>query len=113
MIIMIKAVFYRLKNGDIKGFDINGHAGAAKKGEFDMICAAVSAVCYTALGGLDELCRINTYRESDGNIAMELPEDTEPKVWADAQTILKTMAIGLMQIENQYRRHIKVVFEEV
>lgn len=113
MIIMIKAVFYRLKNGDIKGFDIKGHAGAAKNGEFDMICAAVSAVCYTALGGLDELCRINTYKESDGNVAMELPENAAPKVWAAAQTILKTMVIGLKQIENQYRRHIKVVFEEV
>lgn len=110
---MIKAVFYRLSNGDIKGFDIKGHAGAAKKGEFDMICAAVSAVGYTALGGLEELCRINTYKEYDGNLAMDLPEDVTPEVWSRAQTILRTMEIGLKQIENQYRKHIKVSIKEV
>jgi uncharacterized protein YsxB (DUF464 family) len=110
---MIKAVFYRLKNGDIKGFDINGHAGAAKKGEYDMICAAVSAVGYTTLGGLDELCGINTYKESNGSLVMELPADADPAVWTQAQTILKTMVIGLKQIENQYHQHIKVSFKEV
>lgn len=110
---MIRAVFYRLENGDIKGFDINGHAGAAKKGEYDMICAAVSAVGYTALGGLEELCGINTYKESDGKLVMELPADAAPEVWTEAQTILKTMVIGLKQIEKQYHKHIKVSFKEV
>lgn len=110
---MIKAVFYCLTDGDIKAFNINGHAGAAKKGEYDMICAAVSAVAYTTLGGLEEFCGIKTYNESNGNLIMELPEDVNAKAWAEAQTILKTMIIGLRQIENQYQKHIKVSIKEV
>jgi uncharacterized protein YsxB (DUF464 family) len=44
---------------------------------------------------------------------MELPESVEEDVWARAQIILKTMVIGLRQIEVQYSRHIQVRFKEV
>ncbi len=78
-----------------------------------MVCAAVSAVAYTTLGGLEEICGIETYKESDGNLTMELPMDVKAEVWVEAQTILKTMEIGLKQIENQYQQHIKVSIKEV
>ncbi len=110
---MTKAVINRLKNGDINGFSIKGHAGAGKNGEYDMVCAAISAVAYTALGGLEELCKVNTYNESDGNLTMALPDDMAHENWAKAQTILETMVIGLKQIENQYSRYIQVRFKEV
>jgi len=110
---MTKAVINRLKNGNIQGFGIRGHAGAAKNGEYDMVCAAISAVCYTALGGLEELCGVNTYQESDGNLTMALPDNMADEAWARAQIILETMEIGLRQIENQYPRHIQVSFKEV
>ena len=110
---MTRAVINRLKNGEIFGFSIKGHAEAAQDGEFDMVCAAISAVGYTTLGGLEELCGVNTYKESDGNLDMELPENMTADAWAKAQIILKTMEIGLKQIENQYSKHIKVSFKEV
>ncbi|MGI6122714.1 MAG: ribosomal-processing cysteine protease Prp [Acetivibrionales bacterium] len=110
---MTKAVINRLNNGDIIGFSIRGHAGAAKNGEYDMVCAAISAVGYTALGGLEELCGVNTYKESDGNLTMNLPEDMAAEDWATAQIILKTMEIGLKQIENDYSKHIHVSIKEV
>lgn len=110
---MTRAVINRLKNGEIFGFSIKGHAEAAQDGEFDMVCAAISAVGYTALGGLEELCGVNTYKESDGNLDMELPKNMTADAWAKAQIILKTMEIGLKQIENQYSKHIKVSFKEV
>ncbi len=110
---MTRAVINRLKNGEIFGFSIKGHAEAAQDGEFDMVCAAISAVGYTALGGLEELCGVNTYKESDGNLDMELPKNMTADAWAKAQIILKTMEIGLKQIENQYSKHIQVSFKEV
>ena len=110
---MTRAVISCFKNGSIKGFDIKGHAGAAKDGEYDMICAAISAIGYTALGGLDELCGLNTYKESSGNLSMTLPDRMTDENRAKAQIILKTMVIGLRQIENQYSRHIQVSFKEV
>lgn len=103
----------RLINGELKGFSIKGHAGAAKMGEYDMVCAAISAVCYTALGGLEELCGINTYKEFDGDLTMTLPDDMTTEAWAKAQIILETMEIGLKQIENQYSHHIQVRYKEV
>jgi uncharacterized protein YsxB (DUF464 family) len=110
---MTKAVISRLKDGSINGFSIKGHAGAAKSGEYDMVCAAISAVCYTALGGLEELCGVNTYKELDGDLSMALPESLTGENYAKAQVILKTMEIGLKQIENQYHRYIQVSFKEV
>ncbi len=110
---MTKAIFYRLKNGEIIGFNIRGHAGSANNGEFDMVCAAISAIAYTALGGLDELCGVNTYKESDGNLQMLLPDNMASDLWTRAQIILETMEIGLKQIENQYSRYIQVRFKEV
>lgn len=110
---MTKVIFKCLSNGDIIGFDIKGHAGAKTGGEYDMICAAISAIGYTALGGLDELCKLNTYIESDGRLSMDLPMDMTIKAMKTAQIILKTMAIGLKQIENQYSKHIQVSFKEV
>lgn len=110
---MTKAIFKCLDNGEIIGFNIKGHAGFAKNEEYDMVCAAISAVGYTALGGLEELCGVNTYKEDDGNLAMELPKNMTNDAWAKAQIILKTMVIGLKQIEDQYSKHIQVSFKEV
>ena len=110
---MTRAVINRLISGEIKGFSIKGHAGAKKTGEYDLVCAAISAVCYTALGALDELCRINTYEESDGRLEMILPNNIPPEIWTKAQIILETMEIGLKQIEIKYTRHIQVRYKEV
>ena len=110
---MTKAVMYRSKDGLIKGFDIKGHAGASGNGEYDMVCAAISAVCYTALGSLDEHCGFNRYSESDGHLRLELPGDMNAETEKKAQIILETMEIGLRQIENQYSRYIEVRMKEV
>jgi len=110
---MTKATFLRLKNGEIKGFSIKGHAGSARPGEYDMVCAAISAVGYTALGGLQELCGIDNYEESDGSLSIMLPDNLPRDIRARAQIILKTMEIGLRQIEYQYPKYIRVRFKEV
>ena len=44
---------------------------------------------------------------------MKLPKDMTAEAWTKAQIILKTMVIGLKQIENQYSKHIQVSFKEV
>ena len=45
--------------------------------------------------------------------ASDLPENMTADAWTKAQIILKTMEIGLKQIENQYSKHIQVSFKEV
>jgi uncharacterized protein YsxB (DUF464 family) len=101
------------KGNEIRGFAVKGHAGAGARGEYDMVCAAVSGIAFTALGALDEMCGIHTYREAEGNIEMMLPEALEEKCRCKAAIILEAMEIGLKQIERQYPRFIRTVCKEV
>jgi Protein of unknown function (DUF464). len=110
---MTKATIYRSKDGFIRGFKIRGHAGAARQGEYDLVCAAISAIGYTAVGALNELCGVKDYTESDGNLEMMLPENLSPENAAKAEIILETLEIGLKQVEMQYARYLRVVSEEV
>jgi len=110
---MTKATIFRSSDGEIRGFSIKGHAGSAPAGEYDMVCAAISAVGYTALGGLQELCGIDNYEESDGSLIITLPDNMTDDMRAKAQIILETMEIGLRQIENQYPKYIHVRCKEV
>ncbi len=42
---MIKATFYRQKDGNLSGFEIKGHSGYSEQGQ-DIICASVSSAAY-------------------------------------------------------------------
>ncbi len=110
---MIKAVFNRSDNGEISGFEVKGHANSSGKGEYDLICASVSAIGYTALGGLQELCGIECYEERNGYLKMDLPGNLSEETMKTAQIILKTMEIGLQQVEAQYTSYIRVIGREV
>ena len=133
---MTEAIIYRSRNGLVKGFNISGHAiektgligsffdflkgffiardsEPIKRGEYDLVCAAISAIGFTAVGALDELCGVNCYKELDGNLEMMLPEDLACDVAEKAGIILESMEIGLMQVEKQYPKHLHVLNKEV
>ena len=109
---MIRVNIVRDKKGFIWEFTVKGHAGFGMHGE-DIVCSAVSAVAYTAVGALEELAGIKNYSEKDGymkcNIPADIPETEKYKV----AIIMETMAIGLKQIENGYRKFVTVLDEEV
>jgi len=109
---MIKANIIRDRNGLIWGFTIKGHSGFAEKGK-DIVCAAVSALAYTAAGALDELAGVRDYTERDGFMKCSVPSDISAENRAKADIILETLAIGLKQIEEAYKEFIVVVEEEV
>jgi len=109
---MIKAVIYHDANGIIKGFRVKGHAGYSTAGE-DIVCSAVSAIVFTALGGLDELAGFRNFTEHDGFLECHVPDNLEETQKHIADIILKTMAIGLRQIEADYGKYIRIKYEEV
>ncbi|MCX7842160.1 MAG: ribosomal-processing cysteine protease Prp [Clostridia bacterium] len=109
---MIKARIFRDKTGLIRGFCIEGHAGYGKKGS-DIVCAAVSAIAYTAVGALDELAGIRGFSEEDGHMACSLPQDLSFEAKEKAEIILKAMYIGLKQVEYSYKKFVSVLDEEV
>jgi len=101
------------RSGKIIGFRIKGHAGAHGGGEYDMVCAAISGITFTALGALETMCGIDTHTEKGDCIEMKLPAVLEEAVRYKAEIILEAMEIGLKQIETQYPRYIRTVCKEV
>lgn len=94
----------------ISGFMIRGHAGYAESGK-DIICSAVSAIAYTAIGAIDEFVIKVDYKEEDGEMEFFIPlsrfksiKNTKrrKKKINNAQIILKTFVLGLKQIEQEY-----------
>lgn len=110
---MIRVEITRNAKGSITGFDINGHSGYAEEGQ-DIICSAVSVTAYTAAGALEELAGLKRcYTESDGHMAITLPQEMNDRQKTTAGIIMETTAIGFRQIELSYGKYVLVVDEEV
>jgi hypothetical protein len=109
---MIDAVVYQNSHGVIQGFKIKGHAGHSDAGS-DIVCSAVSAIAFTALGGMEELAGFRSFQQKDGYIRCFVPENLTGEQQQTTQIILKTMDIGLRQIEADYDKYVRVRYEEV
>ena len=111
---MIKIHIARDPEGFIWEFTVEGHAGYGGKGK-DIVCAAVSAVAYTAIGALEDVAgiKINYTIQDSGymmcSIPVDIPYDKKPEV----RTILETIAVGFKQIMLSYEKYVTVLDEEV
>ena len=114
---MITAKIQRFVDGSVKSFTVSGHAGYAEEG-YDIICSAVSAVSYTALGYIDEVLRKNfnksvKYKEEDGLMSYERDENSnDERVKRDIDAVLEAMVIGLKQINASYGKSFLTLTEE-
>ena len=105
---MISVRLKKSPEGTVRGFCVTGHAGQAPRGE-DIVCAGVSAVVQTALIGLDEVADVcGTYTIDEGGIQCTLPEEMTQATAFCVQTILKTMALGLVSIAEQYPEYVRI-----
>ena len=109
---MIHVSVIRDKDGFIWQFGIKGHAGYSEYGR-DIVCAAVSAVAYTALGALEEFAGIRNYTERNGLMECSIPADIPENKKLIVRIILETMVIGLKQIEFKYKDYMTILDEEV
>ncbi len=109
---MIQAVIIQNARGMIRGFKVKGHAEYDEPGD-DIVCSAVSAIIFTALGGMDELAGYKMFEEKNGSITCFIPDNLTAEQFATADIILKTMVIGLRQIETDYNKYIRIRYEEV
>lgn len=107
---MIKVELVIDSNKAVSSFTMKGHAGAAPYGE-DIVCAAVSAIVYTALGSLDDLCGIKNYTLEEGFVKWQMPDNISEDKRSTANIILKSMMIGLKQIRYtpSYKKYISIV----
>lgn len=108
---MIEAVLTR-ENGKIVSFEISGHAGYSKKGS-DIICAAVSTVTQqTAVGIIDYLELEVETKVKDGFLSLDLSKTDKKGKEKEVDTLLETMNIFLIQIEQQYPKYVKLIEKE-
>lgn len=96
---------YKVENQNIIHIHISGHANYSEYGS-DIVCSAVSMICYTI-----------------GNALMNLSDDfalsIEDNVFvfndnlntSESKLLLKTLFEGMLMVENQYNDFIKI--EEV
>ena len=109
---MIQVTMIRNRNGKYIGFDCIGHAGYAEAGE-DIVCAAVSVLVINTVNSLQVYTQERFSADTDeeaGRISLRLEKPAEH----DAQLLIKSLALGLKGIQDQYSaRYMKLNFKEV
>ncbi len=97
------------RDGQLYGFHLQGHAGAAAHGS-DIVCAAVSSAVYMAANTLTEVCGCAAdIHESDGLLTIQIAESDVPK----AQDTLQGLQLHLQGLTAQYPKFIKIQSTEV
>ncbi|HOM03301.1 MAG TPA: ribosomal-processing cysteine protease Prp [Acetivibrio sp.] len=109
---MIKVEVIRDSERFIREIKVRGHARYSRHGR-DIVCAAVSALAYTAAGALEELAGIEGYTEKDGYMRCTVPKDIPEEKKELVKTILETVVIGLKQVELGYAKYVSVLDKEV
>ena len=107
---MVRATIF-VENKKVVGFKISGHAGYGKEGK-DIVCSAVSAIAFTALGTIDELIGKPEYTEKNGELSYFLFKPKDEELLEKAYIILETIRVGLIQIQESYSKYIKVDIKE-
>lgn len=107
---MVKITIFQNSRQQLTGFDCLGHAGYAE--DNDIVCAAASALVINCINSIEMLTDARftcDSRESDGMISFRLEDETG----ADVQLLMKSLALGLEEMERNYEEYIDMIFEEV
>lgn len=109
---MTRIEVYRA-SGLLCGFCAKGHAGARTSGEYDLVCAGVSALTQTAVNALESVAGIKPQVTlKDGLLSCVIPQGTAKEEALRADIVLRTAVQGLEDIENVYPQHVRVVYTE-
>ena len=102
---MIEVEIYEERDGRISAFSVQGHSGTAPKGR-DIVCAGVSALSQTALLGLGRHLHreIDFHIDPSGDLHMKLREAPDDL----SEAILRTMRLGIAEIEKAYPDAVRV-----
>lgn len=97
------------QNGRIAAFTVSGHAGYAHAGS-DIVCAAVSALVYTAVNSCEKLLHVELPTADDGRtLRCTVPESLDTD---SVQLLLRSMVFGVEQAAEQYPQYAKVSYQQ-
>lgn len=113
---MIEAVIYYNNQKQLCGYCISGHAGFAQQGE-DIVCSAVSVLTINTVNAIEELtdtpfeCQAD---EKKGGYLKVMFSDIKKGIKNhDAEILLKAMLLGLEDLSKEYKKYIRLKYEEV
>ena len=108
---MIK-VEIELKNNDYKSIRALGHANYSPPGQEDIVCAAVSTLIQTAVQGIMNLSKYDTYVLAKGNQSIALPDEISESDQHCANIIFETVSLGIASIAAMHPKNVKVYYRE-
>ena len=110
---MIDISIVKGKDGFVYGFEVCGHSGYAEHGK-DIVCAAISALAYTAVGSISEMTKVKAdWNYKDGYMFYMVHSDDLGANRGIVKTIFDTIVIGFRQVELSYNKYVKVRVREV
>ena len=107
---MIQVAFFK-QEGDLVGFEASGHAGYDAYGR-DIVCAAVSAILQTTLGGIQTVVGVQPrVHRSDrkGYLQVQVPLHVEEAKRHDSSVLIESAEAGLRSIAEQYPDCVRLI----
>lgn len=105
---MISVTLYE-KDGNLKGFQVQGHSGYAKRGK-DIICAAVSSLVITTANAIEKFTDDEkiVFTSEDGAVIIVKFKDIPGH---DAKLLMDSMIMGLKEISEK-NGYVKISVKE-
>ena len=109
---MVKVSFFK-KDGYIVKFEMKGHAEFSE--ENDIVCAALSAVAYSTINGIENVLNIPCGYETDddGYLFFVLPDDLDDESLKKASILLDTMYLFISDLHKQHPDNVAILEPEV
>ena len=101
----------RRDSGDgIISLDCSGHAVFDNEDGGDIVCAGVSALMGSLVGGLRSVVGISdlAVQEGDGLMAVSLPSSLKPEQLSGAQILLRTTVLALEEMSRYYQGFLEI-----
>ena len=107
---MVKITVYQNHDQQFVGFDCLGHAEYSD--ENDIVCAAVSAMTINCMNSIEELTeeRFSVFQHEDDGVIDYMLDD---KPGMEAEILLKSLVLGLRDLEKEYKDFISLDYKEV
>lgn len=106
---MINVTIVRF-NRNIITIEATGHSGYAEAGH-DIVCSAVSTLTENLISGLERVVGITPRVNIDENIphlSVSIPKDLEKSKMHDAQILMQTTYLGLIDARDSFKKFIKI-----
>ncbi len=108
---MTRVTIYKNDLNECVGFKAYGHAGHDEEGQ-DIVCAAISVLTINTINAIEAFAEqksLVSSNEEEGYIEYRILGSPTN----ETTLLLKTMILGLEDMETNYENYIDLIFEEV